>query len=307
VSDRRLFPVFVLLWSSGYVVGAIAIGMADPLPLLATRFALASLVAVPLAVRGGRWRGAPLGRLAVVGLLLQVVQFGGVYGGFALGVPAALAALVMLGLSPLVTTALAVATGQERADARLWTGLAIGVAGVAISLAPELGSAQVGAGIAATIVGMFGLATGTVLQKRWVGRTDTRVSAAVQSVTATTIVLPLVALTGGRFDVSATLALSAAWLAWGLGIVALRLLVRLLRGHAASAIAALLLVVPPVTALASALTLGEALHPASLVGMLVAVTGVGTVLRREAATTREPAPVRGRQAGRLQASADGAY
>jgi hypothetical protein len=41
--------------------------------------------------------------------------------------------------------------------------------------------------------------------------------------------------------------------------------------------------------------------------MLVAVTGVGTVLRREAATTREPAPVRGRQAGRLQASADGAY
>jgi drug/metabolite transporter (DMT)-like permease len=286
VSDRPLLPVFVLLWTSGYVVGAVAIGVADPLPLLATRFTLAALVAVPLALRGGRWRGAPLGRLAVVGVLLQVVQFGGVYGGFALGVPAALAALVMLGLSPLVTTALAIWSGQERGDARLWAGLAVGVLGVAISLAPELGSAQVGAGIGATIVGMFGLAGGTVLQKRWVGATDTRVSVAVQSVTAAAIVLPAAALTGGRLDVSATLVLSAGWLAWGLGIVALRLLVRLLRGHTASAVAALLLVVPAMTAVASALTLGEALHPASLAGMIVALVGVSAVLRREG----EPAP-----------------
>src|ERR671931_2908790 len=85
--DRLFLPVFILLWSSGYVVGALAIEVADPLPLLAVRFALASLVLVPLAMWHGRWRGAPLGRLAVVALLLQIVQFGGIYGGFALGVP----------------------------------------------------------------------------------------------------------------------------------------------------------------------------------------------------------------------------
>jgi drug/metabolite transporter (DMT)-like permease len=101
------------------------------------RFTLAALVAVPLALRHGRWRGAPLGRLAAVGLMLQVVQFGGVYGGFALGVPAALSALAMLGLSPLVTTALAIGSGQERGDARLWAGLAIGVVGVAITWRPS--------------------------------------------------------------------------------------------------------------------------------------------------------------------------
>jgi len=60
------------------------------------------------------------------------------------------------------------------------------------------------------------------------------------------------------------------------------LFVHLLRGHAASTVGALLLLVPPVTAGASALTLGEALHPASLAGMLVAMVGVGVVLRREA-------------------------
>ena len=265
VTNRPLLPAFVVLWSSGYVVGAIAIDVADPLPLLAARFLLASLLAVPLALRHGRWRGAPLGRLAVVGVLLQVVQFGGVYGGFALGVPAALAALAMLGLAPLVTSAIAVGTGHERGDARLWTGLAIGVVGVAISLAPELGDARVGVGIGVTLVGMLGLAGGTVVQKHWAGGADVRVSAAVQSVTGAVLVTPAVAVFGGRFDVGPRLLLSLGWLAWGMGIVTL-----------------LLLVVPAVTAIASAPILGEALHPASLVGMIVALVGVAAVIRREA-------------------------
>ena len=39
---------------------------------------------------------------------------------------------------------------------------------------------------------------------------------------------------------------------------------------------------PAVTAIGSAVALGEALHPASLVGMLVALAGIGAVLRRDA-------------------------
>jgi drug/metabolite transporter (DMT)-like permease len=291
--DRLVLPVFIALWSSGYVVGALAIQVADPLPLLASRFALAAAVGVPLALRTGRWRGAPLGRLAVVGLLLQVVQFGGIYGGFALGVPAALSALVMLGLSPLVTTGLAVASGQERADARLWAGLAIGVVGVAISLAPELGSARVGVGTAVTLLGMLGLAGGTVLQKRWVGAADPRVSVAVQSVTGAAITLPAAAIVGGQFDVGVQLVLSIAWLSCGMGIVTLLAFVNVLRHHAASTLAALLLVVPAVTAIASAVVLGETLHPASVGGMLVAIIGVGAVLRREAAPIGRPSPAAG--------------
>ena len=302
--DRPLLPSFVLLWSSGYVVGAVAIQVADPLPLLAARFVLASLVAVPLALRHGRWRGAPVGRLAVAGILLQVVQFGGVYGGFALGVPAALSALVMLGLSPLVTTGLAVAIGKERGDTRLWAGLAVGLLGVAISLAPELGTARVGVGVAITLLGMLGLASGTIVQKHWAGAADVRVAAAVQSVTGAALVLPAVAVFGGRCDVSLQLALSVGWLAWGMGIVTLLLLVHLLRGHAASTVGALLLVVPAVTAIASAPALGEALHPASLLGMLVAMGGVGAVIGRETSPEGLP-PSPGGSAGPDPARASG--
>src|SRR3954471_24407472 len=280
--DRLLLPLFVVFWSSGYVVGALAIEVADPLPLLAIRFTLAALVAAPLALRHGRWRAAPILKLAVVGVLLQVIQFGGVYGGFALGVPAGLGALIMLGLSPLVTSGLAIAGGQERGDARLWIGLAIGVAGVAISLAPALGRATVGAGVALTVVGMFGLAGGTVLQKRWVGAADMRVSAAVQNLTAGVVVVPLAATFGGHVEMGAQLVLSVAWIAWGMGIISLLALVSVLRHHAASAVAALLLVVPARAAIASGIALGDPLHPATLAGMLVAMVGVGAVLRREA-------------------------
>jgi drug/metabolite transporter (DMT)-like permease len=282
--DRLLLPVFVLLWSSGYVVGALAIEVADPLPLLAVRFTLAALVLAPFTLRD--WRGAPLGRLAVLGVLLHVVQFGGIYGGFALGVPAGLSALVMLGLSPLVTTGLAISSGQERGDARLWAGLAVGVVGVAISLAPELGSARVGAGVLVTLIGMLGLAGGTVLQKRWVGAAEPRVSAGVQNATAALVVAPFVAVFGGRVDVSLQFGLSMAWIAWGMAILSLLALVYILGRHAASSVAALLLVVPAVTAIASALTLGEALHPATLVGMVVAMAGVGAVLCRGATELR---------------------
>jgi drug/metabolite transporter (DMT)-like permease len=289
MSDRLLLPLFVALWASGYVVGAAAIEVADPVPLLSVRFVVASAILIPLALRGGRWRGAPFGRLAVLGVLLHVVQFGGIYGGLALGVPAALSALVMLGLSPLVATSLAVAGGQERADARLWLGLSVGLVGVAISLAPELGSAQVGAGVALTVLAMLGLAGGTVLQKQWVGATDPKVTAAVQNLTAALFLAPAVAIFGGRFDVSAQLVLCLAWITGGLAIGTLLLYVELLRRHTASTVTALLLLVPPVTAVGSALTLGEALHPASLAGMLVAMAGVGAVLQRaRAPRTRRP-------------------
>jgi drug/metabolite transporter (DMT)-like permease len=75
---------------------------------------------------------------------------------------------------------------------------------------------------------------------------------------------------------------SLIWLGWGMSVGSLMLLVELLRRHEASTVATLLLLlVPAVTAIASAATLGETLHPATLVGMVVAMVGVGAVLRRD--------------------------
>jgi drug/metabolite transporter (DMT)-like permease len=288
--DALLQPVFVLLWSSGYVVGELASEVSGPVPLLATRFILASLVTVPLALRTGLVRRAPLGRLAVIGLLFQVTQFGGIYGGFALGVPAGLSALVMLGLSPLVTTGLAIAGGQESSDWRVWSGLIVGIAGVVIGLTPELGHARIGAGLILTTVGMLGLAGGSVLQKRWGAGVDPKVSAAAQSVTGAAVMAPILLISGGRYHVGVQLVLALSWLGVGMGMGTLLVLVNLLARQPASRVSALLLLVPAVTAIASVPALGEPLHVATLAGMAVSASGVWIAIRGDG----RPAPRRSR-------------
>jgi drug/metabolite transporter (DMT)-like permease len=297
-----LQPVFVLLWSSGYVVGSLASQVSGPVPLLATRFILASLVTVPLALRTGRVRETPLGRVAVIGLLFQVTQFGGIYGGFALGVPAGLSALVMLGLSPLVTTGLAIAGGHETSDRRVWAGLVIGVAGVALGLIPELGHARIGAGLILTMVGMLGLAGGSVLQKRWGAGVDPMVSAATQSVTGATVMAPVLLIAGGHYHLGLQLVLTLSWLGIGMGMGTLLVLVNLLARQQASRVSALLLLVPAVTAIASVLALGEPVHLVTLAGMAVSGGGVWVAIRSGGRPT--PSLARWR-AGRRRASSGG--
>jgi drug/metabolite transporter (DMT)-like permease len=231
-----------------------------------------------------------------------VTQFGGIYGGFALGVPAGLSALVMLGLSPLVTTGLAIAGGQETSDRRVWGGLVIGVAGVALGLIPELGRARIGAGLILTVVGMLGLASGSVLQKRWGAGVDPMVSAATQSVTGAVVVAPVLLIAGGRYHLGLQLVLTLSWLGVGMGMGTLLVLVNLLSRQHASRVSALLLLVPAVTAIASVPALGEPLHVATLAGMAVSGAGVRVAIR--SGGTRRPSSARW-LAARRRASSGG--
>jgi drug/metabolite transporter (DMT)-like permease len=106
------------------------------------------------------------------------------------------------------------------------------------------------------------------------------------------VLVPAAAVFGGHVDVTLRLGLSLVWIAWGMGILSLNVFVGILRRHAASTAAALLLLVPPVTAFASVPALGQALHPASLLGMVVAIVGVALVLRRAAPSGEDGARAR---------------
>jgi drug/metabolite transporter (DMT)-like permease len=294
-ADHGCMPLvlFVLLWSSGYVVGALGVDAAPPLALLTIRFAIAIGPVIFLATRVDGWRRAPLGRLAVVGLLLQGVQFSGVYGGLSLGVPAALSSLIVLGLAPVATIALTTLAGLERTDTRAWLLLGTGVGGVLLSLAPELGSAHIGAGAALTVVGMLGLSGGTVLQKHWAGQADARVAVAAQLTAAAALIVPVSAATG-ELGVQPSLQLgwTALWLAFPLSIGATMLFVKLLDRYDANTVTSLLLAVPAVTAVESALVLGERLQPVSLLGMAVSIAAVYGVVSRQAPRRSEARPPR---------------
>jgi drug/metabolite transporter (DMT)-like permease len=271
---------FIVLWSSGYIAAKYGVDSAPALGLLTLRFVLAVPVAVLLALRVPNWRDAPLARLALVGVLLQGLQFGAAYSGLALGVHPALGSLIMLGLSPIITTALSSWSGAERVGTRTWALLALGLVGVAVSLVPTLGEADAGPAIGLVVLGMLGLAGGTVLQKRWVGKADPRVSVATQLVAGLVVITPVAAAAGQlSFTPSAELFLSAAWLAWPLSVGAMWLLVALLHRHDASMVGALLLAVPAVTAVMSVVILGDALAPVSALGLAVATAAVVQLVR----------------------------
>ena len=103
-SAGRMGPLFVVLWSSAFIAGSVGLRSAPPLLLTLLRFAAAGvLLALAAGLTRAPWpRGRQLGHVIVAGLLLQAVQFGGFYWAMALGLPAALTALVQ-GMTPVLT------------------------------------------------------------------------------------------------------------------------------------------------------------------------------------------------------------
>ena len=108
--------VFVLLWSTGFIVAKYAAPHAPPLTFLLYRFAGAVAILLPLVLiakapwpRGfSGWRD-----VIVVGVLLQATYLGGVWCAISLGMPAGVSAL-LVGVQPLLTALLAF-TVNERA------------------------------------------------------------------------------------------------------------------------------------------------------------------------------------------------
>ncbi len=121
---QRPRSVFVLLWSTGFIVAKYAAPHAPPLTFLLYRFAGAVAILLPLVVIAkAPWpRGASGWRdVIIVGVLLQATYLGGVWCAIALGMPAGVSAL-LVGVQPLLTALLAF-TVNERAIAAAMGGL----------------------------------------------------------------------------------------------------------------------------------------------------------------------------------------
>jgi drug/metabolite transporter (DMT)-like permease len=277
-------PLFVLIWATGFIVARLVAPHADPLHFLSLRYALAIavLALVALAVRAP-WPSTRAGWTAglVAGVLLHGGYLGGVFWAVKHGLPAGIAALIA-GLQPLATGALVGPLLGERVGPRRWLGIGIGFLGALLVVAPRLG----GAGgippgsVLVCLAAMVSITLGTIWQKRTGAATDLRTNTAVQYVGALVVTLPVaLALEEGRLDPTPPFLVGLAWAVLGLSIGAIGLLMTLIRRGAVAGVAALLYLVPPVSALMAYALFGETLSPVQVLGMGVAALGVAVASR----------------------------
>ena len=282
-------PLFVLIWSTGWIVAKFAAFDAGPLTFLTVRFAAALVLLMPIAaVVGGPW---PRGRRAIghalaSGVLLHGLYLGGVWWAIAEGVPAGLSA-VIAALQPLMTAALAPLLSHERIGGRRLAGFAVGFAGIVVVVWPKL--AAVGGGsvtatlvpLAVNVAAMAAVTVGTFWQKRFVAEGGLMPVAVLQYVGALAVVLPLAVFGEGfRIHWTGSAVLTLAWSVIGLSIGAIALLLHLIRCGEVSRAAALIYLVPPAAALEAWFFFGETLGLLQIGGMIVTALGVMLANRR---------------------------
>lgn len=278
---------FVLIWSTGFLVGRAVAPHADPFWFLALRFACVAIAFCAAAW----WAGAawPHGRQRIglhmlAGALMSGMYLGPSWWAMARGMPAGVMALIGA-LQPLFTALVAVLWLRQHLPARTWAGLGLGFGGVALVLAPRLAATDANAlqwpVVLAAVGSIVSLTLGATVQKsRWLAQDDLRSASAVQNLGAVGVLLAM-ALTLGtpHWDGSATLWAALAFAVLVLSIGGATLLIWLMRRGEATRTAALLLAVPPLAALEAWAIFGETLAPVQLLGFVLAMAGVALARR----------------------------
>jgi drug/metabolite transporter (DMT)-like permease len=284
LSLERIAPaLFVLLWSSGWIVPVYAARHSSAEAFLSARFACAALAFIIVAaVMRARWQRDPvaIGHAVVSGALMHGVYLGGVWWAIFNGVPASISG-VIAALQPLLTAAIAPWMVGERLSRTQLVGLFLGFAGILIALIPTFEGlsadmfVQRAVPVAVNILAMNGAVLGTLYQKRFVTTGDMRTNAVWQYLGALLVVVPLALIVEPpRFDPSPELLLSLAWSLLVLSMGAVALLLYLIGRGQVSRAASLIYLMPPVVAIESFLFLGEPLHATMIVGTAIVVVGV---------------------------------
>jgi drug/metabolite transporter (DMT)-like permease len=275
--------VFVLVWSTGFVVARYGMPHAPPLGFLTLRYALSVLAfGAWIAVSRPAW---PVGRaqwwhLAVTGALIHAGYLGGVWAAVKAGIGAGTVALIV-GLQPVLTAVwLSLAGSSHAISQRQWLGLAFGFGGLLLVVGHKLGVGEVTAfNFGLAVFALLSITIGTLYQKRFVAPCDVRTANAVQIGAALLVTAPLALLEGGAWQMHPELVGAMAWSVLVLTLGGSSMLYLLIQRGAAAKVTSLLYLVPPCTAVLAWLLFGEALSGQVLAGIGVTAIGVALVVR----------------------------
>ena len=282
---RAMPAVFVVIWSTGFIVARYGMPHAPPFSFLAVRFALSILCFLPwIWLAGVRW---PTGRqqwlhLCASGVLMHAGYLGGVWAAVKAGMGSGLSALIV-GLQPVLTAIWLSSTGGQ-VSRRQWQGLALGFAGLALVVSRKFGQGSPSdhvdlANLTLIVVALLSMTIGTLYQKRHVAPCDVRSANVVQLGAALCVMLPLALMEAEPMRWGGELVGAMAWSVLALTLGGSSLLYLLIQRGAATAVTSLLYLVPPCTAVMAWLLFDEPITGTTLLGTAMTAFAVSLVLR----------------------------
>ena len=274
--------VFVLIWSTGFIVARFGMPLSPPMKFLAVRYALSILCFLPWIVLAKvRWPAnrTQWGHLAITGILMPACYLGGVWAAVKTGMGSGLSALIV-GLQPVLTAFWLSSTGGQ-ITRRQWAGLVLGFVGLVMVVSRKFGTGGEANWInmSFAIAALFGITIGTLYQKRYVAPCDVRTANVVQLSAALLFTAPLALLEHETMSWNSQLAGAMAWSVLALTLGGSSLLYLLIQRGAAASVTSLMYLVPPVTALIAWLLFSEAITAVTIVGTLLTAFGVSLVVR----------------------------
>lgn len=277
--------IFVWLWSTGFIGAKYGLPYAEPFTLLLYRM-LSTLVVLGVIAwwLKSEWPTLDgVAHTAITGLLVHGLYLGGVFYAIEDGMPAGVVSIIV-GLQPLATAAVAVVVLREAITIRQWSGLVLGLIGVSLVILEKMGDTSQATGFPVwallwALIALGGISFGTVYQKRYCQNVDLVPGAFIQYCAASVLfALGAFALESREVSWNMQLILATGWLVLGLSVGAILLLMQLIRRGAASNVASLFYLVPPVTALQAYILFDERLGVLALCGGLLSVLGVALVI-----------------------------
>ena len=284
--------VFVLIWSTGFIVAKFGLPYAPPLSFLAIRYVLSiACFLIWIGLARAVWPNCRQQwlHLAVTGVLMHAGYLGGVWVAVKAGMGSGLAAL-MVGLQPVLTalwlswasrSSADGSTGQPAVTKQQWLGLALGLGGLVMVVARKFGTGSevTALTLGSTVVALFSITIGTLYQKRYVQPTDVRTANAIQLMAALLVTLPFTLLETETIVWNPSFIGAMAWAVLALTLGGSSLLYLLIQRGAATTVTSLLYLVPPTTALMAWLLFNESITVVTLLGTALTALGVSLVVR----------------------------
>lgn len=289
---KKLAPgLFVFLWSTGFIGVKYGIPYSPPFYFIAIRMAIASLllfIAISFLRRSQPLTRSILWPSTLIGLTLHGAYLGGCFFAVSRGMPAGVAALIV-SLQPVLVSLFAAKYLNEPLKARAVSGLILGLAGLFVVVIPRINmtgdNAISSVAVAASVIGLLGGTSGTILQKKYGGAIPTLAGTSIQYA-ATALVLLVLALLFEEPNITWSPEFIGAmtWLVLALSFGAILLLFFLLSHGSAASVSSLYYLVPAVTAIMAFFMFDEHISVLSLIGTAITVVGVWLVVSKQKET-----------------------